>query len=96
MKRDINDMDSNILDRIEKKASEYEYRYHGCGQCVLQALMEELNLPGGSTVLKTAGFNGAGIARMQHMCGALMAGIMAMWGLLPDAKISKTPSFRVI
>jgi C_GCAxxG_C_C family probable redox protein len=87
-----NDMNNEILERIEKKAHDYEYKYHGCGQCVLQPLLEELDLPGGSTVLKTAGYTGAGIARMQNMCGALMAGVMAM-GLVSGREKIEDPVF---
>jgi C_GCAxxG_C_C family probable redox protein len=71
-------MDSDVLERIEKKAAQYEYNHHGCGQCVLLSLLEELDLPREPSILKAAGFTGAGIARMQDMCGALMAGMMAI------------------
>ena len=67
-----------ILDRVEKKASEYMRRYGGCGQCCLLALQEELKLPGGRDAVKAAGFTNLGIALMGSTCGALLGCIMAM------------------
>lgn len=67
-----------ILNRVEQKAALYMERYSVCGQVVLQALQEEFNLPGGSVVIKAAGFTNLGIARMQYVCGALLGGIMAL------------------
>ncbi len=67
-----------ILDRVEKKAAAYMYKYGGCGQCVLLALQEEFELPGGRDVIKAAGFVNLGVATMGSTCGALVGGVMAM------------------
>jgi C_GCAxxG_C_C family probable redox protein len=67
-----------ILDRVEAKASEYMHKYSGCGQCVLLALQEEFDLPGGRDAIKAAGFTNLGVAMMGTTCGALLGGIMAM------------------
>jgi len=67
-----------ILNRVEEKAAAYMRKYSGCGQCALLALQEELALPGGRAVIKSAGFTNLGIAMMGTTCGALLGGIMAM------------------
>jgi len=67
-----------LLDRVETRAGTYMRQFGGCGQCVLLALQEELNLPGGEAAVKAAGFTNLGIARQGNICGALMGGIMAM------------------
>jgi C_GCAxxG_C_C family probable redox protein len=67
-----------LLDRVEKKAAFYMDKYGGCGQCSLRALQEEFQLPGGSVVLKAAGFTNLGIALTGNVCGALLGCVMAM------------------
>jgi C_GCAxxG_C_C family probable redox protein len=67
-----------LLNRVEEKAGAYMHKYSGCGQCVLLALQEELDLPGGRVVLKAACFTNLGIALTQNICGALLGCIMAM------------------
>jgi C_GCAxxG_C_C family probable redox protein len=67
-----------LLKRVEEKAAHYMHDFGGCGQCSLRALQEELNLPGGTAVLKAAGFTNMGIALTQNICGALLGCIMAM------------------
>jgi C_GCAxxG_C_C family probable redox protein len=67
-----------LLDRVEKQAAFYMDKYGGCGQCALKALQEEFDLPGGSAVLKAAGFTNLGIALTGNICGTLVGCIMAM------------------
>jgi len=67
-----------ILDRVERRAAAYEKQYHGCSQCALLALQQELDLPGGSAALKAAGFMSGGTARMGSMCGVLNSAILAL------------------
>ncbi len=67
-----------LLDRVQDKARALMEKYGGCGQCVLLALQQELDLPGGTDALKAAGFTNLGVARMGNICGALMGSIMAM------------------
>ena len=67
-----------ILERVEQKAAAYTKQYHSCSQCSLLALQQEFNLPGGSAVLKAAGFMGGGTARMGNMCGALVGAMLAL------------------
>ena len=67
-----------ILDRVERRAADYEKQYHGCAQSTFLALGEEFNLPGTPAVFKAAGFLGGGTARMGNMCGALAGSILAL------------------
>jgi C_GCAxxG_C_C family probable redox protein len=83
---------TELLDRVEKKASYYMNRFGGCGQCSLRALQEELNLPGGTTALKAAGFTNMGIALTGNICGALLGGIMAM-GLASGREDLSDPTY---
>ena len=69
---------TDLLNRVEEKAAAYMTKYGGCGQCSLRALQEEFHLPGGTAVLKAAGFSNLGIAWTENICGALIGGIMAM------------------
>jgi C_GCAxxG_C_C family probable redox protein len=87
---------NEILDRVQQKATSYQFEYRGCGQTPLQALIEEFNLsddPGG---FKAANFFGYGIIREMDVCGALLGAMMAIGmaagrssfdePLYPDAK----------
>lgn len=86
------DSKEEVLDRVEMRAAAYEYEYRGCTQCVLLALQQEFNLPGGSAALKAAGFWAAGTARMGNMCGAL-AGTMLALGLLAGRERIEDPLY---
>jgi len=82
---------TELLDRVEAKAAYYMNRFGGCGQCSLRALQEELNLPGGTAVLKAAGFTNMGIALTGTICGALLGGIMAMGSACGREDLSDPP-----
>ena len=66
-----------LLDLAEKKAVECEFSYHGCSQCVLLAIQEVFHL-GNDMVFKASSGLGGGIGRMHSVCGALLAGAMAL------------------
>ncbi|MFH7836232.1 MAG: C-GCAxxG-C-C family protein [Candidatus Aenigmatarchaeota archaeon] len=68
---------SEILEKIEKTAYEYDKVYHGCSQCTLKAIQEHLNL-GNGEAFKAASALAGGIARMGETCGALLGAIMAI------------------
>ncbi len=61
---------SEILEKIEKTAYEYEKIYHGCSQCTLKAIQEHLHL-GNEDAFKAASALAGGVARMGETCGAL-------------------------
>jgi C_GCAxxG_C_C family probable redox protein len=69
-----------IVERVSKKAGDYEEALISCAQGVLLALQEEFHLGGGSDVLMAASFM-PGVASRKETCGALLGGLMAL-GLL--------------
>jgi C_GCAxxG_C_C family probable redox protein len=66
-----------ILDRVAKKAGDYEERSVSCSQGTLAALQEEFSLGEGSDVIKAAVFM-PGIASRKETCGAVVGGLMAL------------------
>ena len=66
-----------ILDRVAKKAGDYEESAISCSQGTLAALQEEFNMGGGSDVIKAAIFM-PGIASRKETCGAVVGGLMAL------------------
>jgi C_GCAxxG_C_C family probable redox protein len=60
-----------------QKARECEYIYHGCSQCVLMALGAVFELEADLLVKASSGLAG-GIGRMHSVCGALLAGALAL------------------
>jgi len=86
------DSKEEVLDRVEMRAAAYQYEYRGCSQCVLLALQQEFNLPGGSAALKAATFFVAGTARMGNMCGALVGTMLAL-GLVAGRERIEDPLY---
>jgi len=66
-----------ILDRITKKAGDYEEIAVSCSQGTFAALQEEFNLGGGTEMIKAATFM-PGIASRKETCGAVVGGLMAL------------------
>lgn len=71
------DSKEDILDRVIKKAGDYEERSINCAQGPLAALQEEFNLGGGKDVLKAATFM-PGLMSRKETCGAVIGGLMAL------------------
>lgn len=67
-----------ILDRVERKASAYDYEFAGCGQMVLLALQQEFKLATGMTVFKALTFGGRATWGVGGVCGALIGGVLAL------------------
>ena len=92
---------AEILAKIESDARQFEYDYHGCGQCALMALQRNLNI-GNDLTFKMASPLVAGIGAMGETCGALLGGVLAMgiiWGREnladgPEATIPAIPPTR--
>jgi len=76
-----------ILDRLAKKAGDYEEVSISCSQGTLAALQEEFNLAGGEDVIKAAMFM-PGIASRKETCGAVVGGLMALGLVLGRDKIN--------
>lgn len=69
---------NELLDRVQQKATSYQFEYRGCGQTALYALIEEFNLSENPDVFKAANFLGYGIVREMDICGSLMGAMMAI------------------
>jgi C_GCAxxG_C_C family probable redox protein len=67
-----------ILDRVQQKATSYQFEFRGCGQTAFKALQEEFNLSDSTDTFKAANFLGYGIVREMDICGALMGAVMAI------------------
>jgi len=68
---------TELLDKIEKAAHDYERDFHGCSRCVLKPLQDHLGL-GDDSSLKASTTLAAGVAMRGETCGALLAGLMAV------------------
>jgi len=66
------------LDKVERRASAYNYEFSGCGQMVALALQQEFKLPWNPQVFKSASFIGRGTSGVGGTCGALIGGILAI------------------
>jgi C_GCAxxG_C_C family probable redox protein len=66
-----------ILDRVAKKAGDYEEVSVSCSQGTLAALQEEFELSGGEDVIKAATFM-PGLASRRQTCGAVIGGLMVL------------------
>ena len=75
-----------ILDRVAKKAGDYEEVSISCSQGTLAALQEEFGLGGGREVIKAATFM-PGVASRKETCGAVLGALMALGLKLGKDKI---------
>ena len=66
-----------LLDAIEKDAHDNEVTYWGCSQAVLASLQQHLKIGSVESFKAMSPFAG-GVARTHEMCGALLAGVMAI------------------
>lgn len=65
------------IERVSKKAGDYEEMSVNCAQGTIGALMEEFDLPGGKELLKAASFF-PGVDFRGETCGAVLGGLMAL------------------
>jgi len=67
-------------DKVLKKAYElgfdYEKQYGGCGQCVMAALQDTLDMPNPSLFKSLSGYAGGGATVGDGSCGAYVAGML--------------------
>ncbi|MBW1703808.1 MAG: C_GCAxxG_C_C family protein [Deltaproteobacteria bacterium] len=68
---------TELLDKIEKAAHDYERDFHGCSRCVLKPLQDYLGL-GDDASLKASTTLAAGVAMRGETCGALIGGLLAV------------------
>ena len=84
-----------FLNKIEQEASRCEKEVHGCGRCVLAALMDQFELGDKASVdliQKAVLPLSGGIAQKRNTCAAALGGLMAIGmvyfpGKLEDAQI---------
>jgi len=84
---------SQIIDRVVKKAGDYEEESISCAQGTMAALQEEFDLPGGRELLVKAATFMPGLASRGETCGALVAGLMALGLIFGKEKLSD-PSYN--
>ncbi|MFW6056557.1 MAG: C-GCAxxG-C-C family protein [Chloroflexota bacterium] len=65
------------IERVSKKAGDYEEMSVNCAQGTLAALQEEFGLEGGRELLKSATFM-PGMMSRKETCGAILGGLMAL------------------
>ncbi len=69
---------TEIAEKAGQLGSEYEIKYHGCGQCVLAAILESLNLTDENVFKAGTGLSG-GVGQMTDAtCSAFIGGTMAI------------------
>ena len=70
-----------LLDKVEAAASQCEKELHGCGRCVLSALLSNFDLADKSAAelaLKGILPLSGGIAQTRNTCAALLGGLMGI------------------
>jgi C_GCAxxG_C_C family probable redox protein len=69
--------DSERIERVKRKAFEYDRDYVGCSQSVFGALQEEFGI-GNKESFKAATALSGGIARRGETCGAVIGALLAL------------------
>ena len=82
------------IQRVKRKALEYERDYIGCSQSVLGALQEEFGI-GNKESFKAATVLSGGIARQGETCGALIGALMALGLVIGRENMEDTPNYRM-
>ena len=93
MARDVSN--EEFLNKIEGEAAKREKEVHGCGRCVLAALMDQFELgdkASADLIQKAMLPLSGGIAQKRNTCAAALGGLMAIGmvyfpGKLEDAQI---------
>ncbi len=81
---------AELLKRVEESAYNYEKAYHGCSQCVLQAIQDHLKV-GDEATFRSASALAGGVALMGDSCGALVGGMMTLGLVSGRQKIEDFP-----
>ncbi len=83
---------TELLDKIEEEAYNYENKYHGCSRSTLLPIQKYLKLGDGSAI-KAATPLAGGIAMMGETCGALLGGLLAVGLATADGKMENEKAF---
>ncbi len=81
------------VERVKKKAHEYDRDYSGCSQSVLGALQEEFGV-GNKESFKAATVLSGGIARQGDTCGAIVGALLALGLVSGRERIEDTETYK--
>jgi len=81
------------IERVKKKAHEYDRDYSGCSQSVLGALQEEFGI-GNKESFKAATVLSGGIARQGDTCGAIVGALSALGLVSGRERIEDTETYK--
>ncbi len=81
------------VERIKKKAQEYDRDYSGCSQSVLGALQEEFGI-GNKESFKAATLLSGGIVRQGDTCGAIVGALSALGLVSGRERIEDTEAYK--
>jgi C_GCAxxG_C_C family probable redox protein len=70
-----------VVDKAYDLGFKNEEQYGGCGQCVVAALQDALDMPNDAVFKSMSGYAGGGATVGDGSCGAYVAGILFLSGL---------------
>ena len=77
----MDDNQKGVLDKAYDLGFKYEEQYGGCGQCVVAALQDALEMPNDAVFKSMSGYAGGGATVGDGSCGAYVGGILFLSGL---------------
>jgi C_GCAxxG_C_C family probable redox protein len=83
------------IQRVKRKALEYDMNYSGCSQSVLGALQEEFGI-GDNESFKAATVLSEGVARQGETCGAIIGALLALGLLIGRKSIEDVEAYRAM
>ena len=83
------------IQRVKRKALEYDMNYSGCSQSVLGALQEEFGI-GDNESFKAATVLSGGIARQGETCGVIIGILLALGLLIGREKIEDIEAYKAM
>jgi len=83
------------IERVKRKALEYDKNYSGCSQSVLAALQEEFEI-GNDESFRAATVLSGGIARKGETCGAIIGALLALGLILGRERIEDVEVYRAM
>jgi len=83
------------IQRVKRKALEYDRDYIGCSQSVLGALQEEFGI-GNKESFKAATVLSGGVARKGETCGAIIGALSALGLVIGRERIEDTEAYQAM
>jgi hypothetical protein len=81
-----------LLETIEREATELEKTYHGCPRCVLMPLEKHLGI-GGKDVARSSLPLAGGAGLRGDVCGSLLGGLIAVGLAVSDEDVTNHEAF---